>query len=152
MRDLPSYRTRSTRQKLRSVPFPRLSNLTPARLIIGAAVVIAVLIAVGVLIAVATGYFDREMVTTTVLDKERVCDSDADGNATCQYLIFTENGTYRLTDSIFAGRFSSSDAYGRIKRCHRYEIESYGFRFGLTSTYPNITEVTDLGRDESCEP
>jgi hypothetical protein len=140
---------RTTRQKLSS--FNRSSGLSPKRLFFWGLGAMVLLVVIGVIFAVATGYFDRETVTTTVIDKERVCDGASDGSSSCQYLIFTEAGTFRLTDSLFAGRFTSSDAYGRIKRCHRYEIESYGFRFGLTSSYPNITEVTDLGRDESCE-
>lgn len=115
-----------------------------------AAVLLGVTVVVG--FGYVMGYFKTETTTTTVLDKERVCDSDGSNGTSCEYLIFTEAGTFKLTDSIFAGRWSSSDAYGRVKRCHRYEIDSYGWRLPFFSVYPNIKEMEDLGRDESCEP
>lgn len=123
----------------------------------GAGISIAIIafiavVAIGTVAFAASGYFKTETTTTTVLDKERVCDSDGNNGVSCEYLIYTEAGTFRLSDSVFAGRWSSSDAYGRVKRCHRYEINSYGWRLPLFSTYPNIKEMDDLGRDEGCEP
>lgn len=116
-----------------------------------AVVAILVLLVVAA-VALIPAYFKTETVTTTVVDKERVCSSDGSDGTTCSYLIFTEAGTFELADSIFAGRWSSSDAYGRVKRCHRYEIDSYGWRLPFLSIYPNIKEMDDMGRDESCEP
>jgi hypothetical protein len=120
--------------------------------ITGIIIAFIAVVLLGTVAMVGSGYFKTETTTTTVLDKERVCDSDGDNGVTCEYLIFTEAGTFKLTDSIFAGRWSSSDAYGRVKRCHRYEIDSYGWRLPFFSAYPNIKEMEDLGRDEGCEP
>lgn len=83
------------------------------------------------------GYNDRETITTTVLDKERVCDTSE-----CQYLVFTEDGTFKIADSFIIGRWNSSDLYGRIQVDERYEITSIGWRIPFLSEYPNIETAT----------
>lgn len=109
------------------------------------------IIVVAVAVAIGGGYFDRETITTTVFDKERVCDSDGDGGTTCTYLVFTENGTFQISDALIGHRrFNSSDVYGRVRDCHNYEITSYGWRIPFLSQYPNITEMEDLGKTENC--
>lgn len=108
-------------------------------------------ILVVVALAVGGGYYDRETITTTVFDKERVCDGNTDGGTTCTYLIFTDAGTFQVSDSLIGHvRFNSSDVYGRVKDCHDYEITSYGWRVPFLSQYPNITEMRDLGKTENC--
>lgn len=89
--------------------------------------------------------------TVVVTGKERVCKSTNKGDH-CDYLLFTDGGTFKVGDSIVAFRFNSSDVYGEIAPCHRYDLSYYGWRFGLTSTYPNVIEAHDLGRVEGCEP
>jgi hypothetical protein len=108
--------------------------------------VVPALIAVVVVVAlfVAPSYFKEETVTTEVISKERVCDSDSTGQVKCQYLVFTEAGTFKLTDSLVIGRFDSSDIYGRIREGRVYRITSYGWRFGCTSTYPNIKNLEEV--------
>lgn len=145
---MTNYRNSSTRSSLRSATsvLPGFGNpIKTFALGIG----IVLLVVFGIVFA--GGYYNHSTDTTTIVDKERVCDSNGDSGTSCKYLVYTERGTYELTDSIFAGRWSSSDAYGRIKRCHRYEIESYGWRAPAFSMYPNIVKVTDLGRDKTCE-
>lgn len=130
-----------------------LRNSTVSAGAAGLLIALVALIAIGSVALVASGYFRTETDTAVVIDKERVCDSSgSDGGMDCKYLIFTDEGTFRLTDSVFAGRWSSSDVYGRIKRCHTYEIDSYGWRIPFMSSYPNIKEMRDLGADEGCEP
>lgn len=113
-------------------------------------------IAAGVILVLAVtlfaSYIRTKTHTTLVTGKERVCDDNADGGTDCKYLVYTERGTYELTDSLLAMRFNSSDLYGQIKVCHRYKIDGYGWRFGPTSMYPNIKDVEDLGRVDGCEP
>ncbi len=111
----------------------------------GGLIVVAI-IAIG-LLGTCAAYANTKTVEVTVLDKDRVCDRD---RSDCKYLVFTDKTTYRVTDYI--GRVTSSDAYGRIMVCHRYRFDTYGFRFGLTSSYPNIKEATDLGPVEGCRP
>jgi hypothetical protein len=117
---------------------------------------VALLIILGVLVVAVVGvgpiqsYGKHKHATVTVSDKQRVCDS---GQGTCRYLVFTDRGTYRVSDSIlFAGRVTSSDFYGRLRVCDRYNITTYGWRIGLLSEYQNIITATDLGHDASCTP
>ncbi|WP_431911639.1 hypothetical protein [Nonomuraea jabiensis] len=77
--------------------------------------------------------------TITVQDKDRVCDGGKDG--TCRYLIFTDQGTYENTDTLFAGKFDSSNVQGRMKVGRTYEVEVRGWRIPFLSTYPNITQI-----------
>lgn len=135
MRDRPmTYRTRK--------------DLLPSRnlvsyMVVGAGALIAVLLIGGVMMAV-TGHTRREVVETTVNDKERVCESSTDGSRECYYLVFTDAGTYRVTDDLLLGRFNSSDLYGRIKRGKRYRIELKGYRIPILSEYQNIVTAEEL--------
>jgi hypothetical protein len=110
-----------------------------------AAIVVGVILLVS--IPVASSYLHKRDVTVVVNDKERVCSS---GNGGCKYLVYTDHGTFKITDSLVIGRFTSSDAYGQIKRCHKYILRVYGWRVGLFSSYPNIVKATDEGRSAGC--
>lgn len=113
--------------------------------------------AVGVIVALIIGisvmkaYGKHHAVTTTVQSKERVCSGS---NSGCKYLVFTDHGTYRITDAFLVGttRFNSSDVYGRIHACDKYRIEYYGWRLPYFSSYPNIVKADDLGVDKTCRP
>jgi len=109
----------------------------------GAAVLILVF---AIAIPACSSYFKHRNVSVVVNDKERVCS----GNDDCKYLVYTDKGTFRISDSLVIGRFKSSDTYGQIKRCHDYDLEVYGWRFGFTSSYPNIVEAVDRGRNPDC--
>lgn len=106
-----------------------------------AVVVIPIVILIAVL---APSYFERETVTTKVVSKENVCEGSGDG-VQCTYLVFTEAGTFEISDAIFGTvRFNSSDVYGRVQEGHVYEITSYGWRLPFFSTYPNIEKIEEV--------
>lgn len=106
---------------------------------IGLFVVVATII---VLICVlAPSYFERDTVTTKVISKENVCNGSGD-SVSCDYLVFTEAGTFKISDAIFGTtRFNSSDVYGRIVEGQTYTITSYGWRLPFFSEYPNIEKI-----------
>jgi hypothetical protein len=106
---------------------------------VGAALVVALVFGVGVM--GCSSYTKRHTVTTTVNDKERVCSNSNDGHQDCKYLVYTDDGTFAITDSLIIGRFDSSDIYGQVKRNRKYRITYYGWRFGCTSSYPNIDHL-----------
>lgn len=111
-----------------------------------AGVVGVVVLLVAVLVPVFGGYFERHTVTTHVVSKENVCKSDGDHGVTCEYLIFTDDGTFKITDAIFGiVRFNSSDVYGKVREDHDYTITYYGWRIPLFSTYPNIEKIEPVG-------
>lgn len=98
-----------------------------------AASIVSVLIAWAIHSYVAS---DRQ-VTVTVQNEARVCDS----SGSCQYLIYTSGGTFKDTDSMLAGKFSSSDLYGQLQTGHTYTLEVRGYRIPLMSEYPNILRI-----------
>lgn len=101
-------------------------------------------------VAVTRAWKGTEHTTVAhVTDKERVCDGSTNGNSTCQYLVYTDRGTFKVTDSHMIGVFwrtNSSDVYGRIRKDHTYRFKLIGWRFGLTSTYPNIETATEVSQ------
>lgn len=88
---------------------------------------------------------DRD-VTFTVIDKERVC-SGSDSGQKCQYLIYTDDGTYKNVDSVLNKKFRSSDLQGSLQVGHRYRVHVEGYRSGVLSEYPNVLKV--LGEEPS---
>ena len=113
--------------------------------------VLAILALVGLGIGGCAAYRSTERtVEATVEGKERVCSSVNSDNGTrqeCKYLVFTDEGTFELTDSLIYGRFSSSDVYGRLDEDTTYTFKVAGWRFGLFSMYPNI-----VGDPEEVDP
>lgn len=81
----------------------------------------------------------------TICDKEAVSDS----NGGHQYRVYTSGGTFRVSDTIVDGaRFNSADVYGRLQRGKTYRLTYYGYRFGFTSSFPNIKSATLLPPDQ----
>jgi hypothetical protein len=89
-------------------------------------------------------YNNRETVTTKVVGKERIVESNSDNSIISYYLVFTEAGTFKLEDDIVYGNFRSSDWYGDIKSDEVYEFEVIGWRIGYISEYPNIVNYKQL--------
>lgn len=108
---------------------------------IGVAVLFVLLLAIG--IPACQNYLEVETTVATVTHRERVCDSNSEGGSTCRYLVYTDEGTFQLTDSLYVGRFNSSDTYGRIKVGEEYRIDHYGWRIGCSSSYPNIKDMQE---------
>jgi hypothetical protein len=86
-------------------------------------------------------YTNKETITTKVVDKERVTKSDGNGGVSSFYLIFTEDGTYKLEDEILYMNFNSSDWYGKIRKDSTYRFDIIGYRIGFLSEYPNIVKM-----------
>lgn len=61
------------------------------------------------------------------------------------YLIYSEDSTYEITDSVLRLRFNSSDLYGRIEVGKTYEITVGGKRVPIFSWYPNIYKAVEVG-------
>jgi hypothetical protein len=106
-----------------------------------AVILIATLAVLGFIIYSAAYKSTERTVETTVLGKERICTSTGTGTDTrvsCYYAIYTDDGTFKLTDSFVYGRFRSSDIYGQLRDGQRYRFKVAGFRLPLVSEYPNI--------------
>lgn len=107
--------------------------------VVAVVVVGVVLLVAGAVFAYNAAYKSTQrVVTAKVTDKERVCES---GNTSCKYLIFTNKGTFKDTDSFLYGKFRSSDVYGMIQRGRTYVFTVAGWRLPFFSGYPNIVKV-----------
>lgn len=77
--------------------------------------------------------------------------------STEKYLIYCvddsgESRVFEITDSLFAGRFNSSDLYAEVKEGHRYKMLIAGYRVSFFSWYSNLYNVEDLGSDFKDDP
>lgn len=81
-----------------------------------------------------------EVVTATVTDKERITTGSGE-NMESKYLVFTNRETFENTDSLWHGKFNSSDLQGRLKVGETYRFKVYGWRIGFMSSYRNIIEA-----------
>lgn len=114
-----------------------MRNQSSGNVIVGAFVVFALLAGV----VTMAQYGTKETVTATVTGKERVTSSDGNGNVKSKYLIFTETETFENTDALFAGKFNSSDFYGKIREGQTCKFTVIGWRMPVFSTYRNIIEM-----------
>lgn len=81
-------------------------------------------------------------ITVTVTDK-----TVKNNSYESKYLVFTkdQNGgvaTFEITDSLFKGRFNSSDVYAGIEIGKTYTFTVGGSRVEFLSWYPNIYKYT----------
>lgn len=102
----------------------------------GFATTVIALVVVSLIVAVPVAtILSRHTETITVEDKERGSGRGEHKTAT---LVFAEDETYKVSDSILALHWSSSDVYRKLKRGETYECEVQGFRIPLFSMYKNI--------------
>lgn len=66
------------------------------------------------------------------------------GENSDKYLIYTDNGTYEITDTIAYFRWNSSDLYGEMKVGYTYECKVCGWRVPFLSFYENIIEAKEV--------
>lgn len=83
-----------------------------------------------------------EEITCHVNDKERVT-TGYGKTLQSSYMIYTDNETFTIEDSLLYVNFHSSDVYGKIEKDHMYNFTVYGFRSGILSSYRNIINVTE---------
>lgn len=105
-------------------------------------IILVLLIFVGIPFGVYKAKGTQRQVTFTVQDK--IVKSVGSGNNTTQeYLIFTDKGIFKDTDSLLNWKFNSSDVYGQLQKGHKYDCRVFGYRFGFTSDYPDILKCTN---------
>lgn len=78
---------------------------------------------------------DKE-VTVTITNKENIV-----SNNDSKYLIFTNNGVYQNSDTMWYWKWDSSDFYNQIEIGKEYTFRVYGFRIPFLSMYKNIIEI-----------
>lgn len=85
-----------------------------------------------------TSTYQSEVLNMT--SSERVCSGSDD----CKYLVYTDQGTFENTDSLWYRKFNSSDLHGRIKGGGTYQAETVGWRIPLLSSYRNIISAQQI--------
>lgn len=96
-----------------------------------AVIAILILLVGGLIFGLRTATYSENQIQ--VSGAERVCTEGI-----CNYLVYTDSGTYMNKDDILSLKFRSSDLHGEFRQGGCFEIESTGFRIGWLSAYPNI--------------
>jgi hypothetical protein len=106
--------------------------------VVGVAFLLGLAITVGGCFARTT----QDTVDVTVVKTERVSSGSGD-TLTHKYLVFTTDETFENTDSIWYGKFNSSDLHGQLAP-GRWRFHVYGYRLPVVSAYRNIVSATRI--------
>lgn len=87
--------------------------------------------------------FNNSYMTATIKDK-----IVKNGNKSSKYLIFTDKEVLQNTDSLFRGKFNSSDVYVDLEVGKTYEFHLIGWRIKFFSVYKNIIEYKEIQINE----
>lgn len=103
-------------------------------------VIIAVIVAV--VVVPVMNFTNDHQYTITITDKERVT---IQGETVSKYLIYGEDESgktyvFEDTDTLFRGKFNSSDVYGALKEGETYELTVIGSRIHILNWYENIID------------
>lgn len=109
--------------------------------------IIVIAIVIGLVVGIA-GSFNDHTYIITVTDKERITEQNGD-DIDSKYLIYGtdkkgQDYVFENTDSLFRGKFNSSDVYGSIEKDKTYEVTVVGYRVQFLSWYENIIKYKEL--------
>lgn len=79
-------------------------------------------------------HYNERTITCDVTGKDR-------GGSEDGMRVYTSCGTFQNTDSLWRGKNTSADLWSRIQVGNAQTFTVVGWRFGLTSDFPNILEV-----------
>jgi hypothetical protein len=82
----------------------------------------------------AQTHYNERTISCHVTGKDRAGKDDG-------MRIYTSCGVFQNTDSILRGKNTSADVYGRVQVGKTQTFRVVGWRFGLTSDFPNVLEV-----------
>lgn len=105
---------------------------------------ITIVVVIGYIGFMGVGLFNTETYVVTITDKERI-----NKNGSSRYLVYadSEDGeslVFENTDSLFHGKFNSSNVQGKLKEGKTYELTVVGFRIPILSSYQNIVNVEEV--------
>ena len=106
-------------------------------------ILLAVIIAIGAIGITAASVLNVNEYVVLVTDKERVV---SNGGSESKYLVYCEeeDGTVHVfenTDTIWRGKWNSSDIQAKLKSGCFYKVEVIGYRIPYLSCYQNIISV-----------
>lgn len=98
-----------------------------------------VTIALGVIVLAGCSIpYDGDSTGCTVTDKYV-----AIVNKSSQKRVSTSCGVFTVEDQMSRGDWNSADRYAQIQVGKTYDFETYGFRNGFLSSFPNIANATE---------
>lgn len=103
------------------------------------------LVVIAVIVFPVINFSNDHKYTVTITDKERVTRLSVACSTVSKYLVYgeDENGktyVFENTDTLFRGKFNSSDVYGALKEGETYELTLIGFRVHIFNWYENIID------------
>ena len=102
---------------------------------------IFVLVLLVLIVAYPVAYYQTESEVSFTVEEKGVKRSSERSD---KYLLYTDKGTFEITDLLFAGYFRSSDDYGKIRVKKKYKCNSYGWRNGFFSLYKNVKDCREI--------
>lgn len=88
-------------------------------------------------------YHHVQHLTCTVTDKDRT----STGKGGSEMRVYTKDcGNLVVQDATFRKNFHSSDTYASLRRGHRYDVTTIGYRIPFLSEFPNIIEASEVTR------
>lgn len=107
------------------------------------AAIIFILFTAGAIFISCASHGTRETLMIMINDKERIATGSGD-YISHKYLVYSDVETFEITDSLIEGRFDSSDMYGHLREGRCYQIDVYGWRIPMTSSYRNIVDAQEV--------
>ncbi|OZD48618.1 hypothetical protein CH252_19005 [Rhodococcus sp. 06-1477-1B] len=104
----------------------------------GAAAAIAIALATATLAGCGIKY-DGDSTGCTV-DEKYVAVS----NKTSEKRLSTSCGVFKVEDELSQGDWNSADRYAQIEVGKTYDFETYGYRNGFFSSFPNVAKATEV--------
>lgn len=106
------------------------------------------MLAIAIIIFPFWNFSNDHKYTVTITGKERVTRQTNDGIES-KYLVYCEdengkNYVFENTDTVFRGKFNSSDVYGALKEDKTYELTVIGFRVPIFSWYENVIDYKEV--------
>jgi len=85
-----------------------------------------------------------------ILSKERVDPkpSHSKKDSPSQYIVYTKQGPFKVTDTWWYLHFKASNVYGEMNEGKKYDVKTFGMRIPFFTMYKNIIKVKPLDPDE----
>ena len=116
---------------------------------VGFGILVAIVIVLGVGGEFVLAHLNNHVVTIRVTSKDdQAVNTSSSGQPSSghQYLIFTNQGVFKDTDSFWLWKWDSSDLYGQLLPGHAYRCQVHGVRDKFTSGYPDLISCKPLGQ------
>jgi hypothetical protein len=101
--------------------------------------VIAAAITLVVAIPFVVNYSNIQIEDVTIVGTQVKRDNNKD-----VYMVFTDKGVFKNTDSLLWFKFDSSDVQSILMQNKKVRVKHAGYRIPFFSAYPNVIEATPV--------